>query len=131
MNSPKSFSRSALLTFGGRCGRCSRQKSWYGLVKAFLDTRGAEAGPDGAGLLGAFLLDAPHHGRTQLWSGAEGAGAAGIALVSGGGVDAGTTISSSTTEWRMDEGGVAELDGGPGGSVDGGPLPLPRDAGHR
>ena len=121
MNSPKSFSRSALLTFGGRCGRCSRQKSWYGLVKAFLDTRGAEAGPGGAGLLGADLLDAPHHGKTRLCSVAGGVGAAGIALVSG----SGTTISCSTTDWS------AELDGGPGGSVDGGPLPLPRDAGHR
>ena len=101
-------------------------------MKGFLDTRGEEAGPGGAGFLGAAPLDAPHHGRAQLCSGAEGAGAAGMALVSGGGgVDAGTTISSSTTEWRMDEGGVAELDGGPGGSVDGGPLPLPSDAGHR
>ena len=79
-------------------------------MKGFLDTRGEEAGPGGAGLLGAALLDAPHHGRTQLCSGAEGVGAAGIALESGGGVGAGSTISCSTTDWP------AELDGGPGGS---------------
>ena len=35
------------------------------------------------------------------------------------------TISCSTTDWP------AELDGGPGGSVDGGPLPLLRDPRHR
>ena len=34
MNSPKSFSRSALLMFGGKSGRCSRQNSWYGLAFA-------------------------------------------------------------------------------------------------
>jgi len=34
MNSPKSFSRSALLMFGGNSGRCSRQNSWYGLAFA-------------------------------------------------------------------------------------------------
>ena len=80
MNSPKTFSRSPLLTFGGRSGRCSRQKSWYGLVKGFLDTRGVGAGPGGArALLGAAPLDAPHHGRTQLCSNAGGVGAAGIA----------------------------------------------------
>ena len=37
----------------------------------------------------------------------------------------GATTSCSTTDWQ------SALDGGPGGSVDAGPLPLLRDAGPR
>ena len=75
--------------------------------------RGAEAGAGGACLLARAFLDARHHGSIQSYLAAG--VAAGIAEA---------TISSSTSDWP------AELDGGPGGSVDAGPLPLLRDGGH-
>ena len=48
-------------------GRCSLQKTVYGLVNTLFGARGAEASPGGAGLLSGALL------------GGAGIGAAGVA----------------------------------------------------